>query len=212
LAVSKTATDPDPRSALAALASARGDSLAALSAMLGRNAAYLQQYVRRGSPRVLGERDRRLLSEYLGVSETALGATAEHAAGFRIPKLNVAASAGPGALVDGEIVLGTDTIDPGLARRLGLRDGQAAIIRVRGTSMEPGLFDGDHIVIDTADRMPRAKGGVYVIRIDDAVMVKRVAMVRGVLVATSDNPDAATVPDGAIAVVGRVVWQMREPR
>jgi phage repressor protein C with HTH and peptisase S24 domain len=212
LAVSKSATDPDPRSVIAALASARGDSLAALSTMLGRNAAYLQQYVRRGSPRVLGERDRRLLSEYLGVSETALGATAERAAGFRIPKLNVAASAGPGALVDGEIVLGTDTLDPGLARRLGLRDGQAAIIRVRGTSMEPGLFDGDHIVIDTANRTPRAKGGVYVIRIDDAVMVKRVAMVRGVLVATSDNPDAATVPDGAIAVVGRVVWQMREPR
>jgi repressor LexA len=212
LAVSKTVTDPDPRSVIAALASARGDSLAALSAMLGRNAAYLQQYVRRGSPRVLGERDRRLLSEYLGVSETALGATAERAAGFRIPKLNVAASAGPGALVDGEIVLGTDTLDPGLARRLGLRDGQAAIIRVRGTSMEPGLFDGDHIVVDTADRTPRAKGGVYVIRIDDAVMVKRVALVRRALVVTSDNPDAAAVPDGAIAVIGRVVWQMREPR
>jgi repressor LexA len=212
LAVSKTATDPDPRSVIAALASARGDSLAALSAMLGRNAAYLQQYVRRGSPRVLGERDRRLLSEYLGVSETALGATAERAAGFRIPKLNVAASAGPGALVDGEIVLGTDTLDPGLARRLGLRDGQAAIIRVRGTSMEPGLFDGDHIVVDTADRTPRAKGGVYVIRIDDAVMVKRVALVRRALVVTSDNPDAAAVPYGAIAVIGRVVWQMREPR
>jgi repressor LexA len=212
LAVSKTATDPDPRSALAALASARGDSLAALSAMLGRNAAYLQQYVRRGTPRVLGERDRRLLSEYLGVSETALGATAERAAGFRITKLNVAASAGPGALVDGEIVLGTDTLDPGLARRLGLREGQAAIIRVRGTSMEPGLIDGDHIVVDTADRTPRAKGGVYVIRIEDAVMVKRVALVRGTLIATSDNPDAAAVPDGAIAVIGRVVWQMREPR
>jgi phage repressor protein C with HTH and peptisase S24 domain len=197
---------------LATLAATRGDSLAALSAMLGRNAAYLQQYVRRGTPRVLGERDRRLLSEYLGVSETALGATAERAAGFRIPKLNVAASAGPGALIDGEIVLGTDTLDPGLARRLGLRDGQAAIIRVRGTSMEPGLFDGDHIVVDTADRTPRAKGGVYVIRIEDAVMVKRVALVRGTLIATSDNPDAAAVPDGAIAVIGRVVWQMREPR
>ncbi len=180
--------------------------------MLGRNAAYLQQYVRRGSPRVLSERDRRLLSDYLGVSETALGAPAERAPGFRLPKLNVAASAGPGALVDGEIVLGTDTLDPGLARRLGLRDGQAAIIRVRGSSMEPGLFDGDHIVVDTADRTPSAKGGVYVIRIEDAVMVKRVALVRGALVAKSDNPDAGPVPDGAIAVIGRVVWQMREPR
>ena len=180
--------------------------------MLGRNAAYLQQYVRRGSPRILGERDRRLLAEYLGVSEATLGAPAGRAAGFRIRKLDVAASAGPGALVDGEIVLGTDTLDPGLARKLGLMDGQAAIIRVRGSSMEPGLFDGDHIVVDTADRTPRARGGLYVIRIDDAVMVKRVALLRGALVATSDNPDAAAVPDGAIAVIGRVVWQMREPR
>ena len=210
--MSKIVTDPDPRTALATLAAARGDSLAALSAMLGRNAAYLQQYVRRGSPRILGERDRRLLAEYLGVSEATLGAPTGRAAGFRIPKLDVAASAGPGALVDREIVLGTDTLDPGLARKLGLTDGQAAIIRVRGSSMEPGLFDGDHIVVDTADRTPRAKGGLYVIRIDDAVMVKRVALVRGALVATSDNPDAAAVPDGAIAVIGRVVWQMREPR
>lgn len=205
-------SDPDPRTALATLAAARGDSLAALSTMLGRNVAYLQQYVRRGSPRVLGERDRRLLSEYLGVSEATLGAPADRSDGFRIRKLDVAASAGPGALVDREIVLGTDTLDPTLARKLGLRDGQAAIIRVRGSSMEPGLFDGDHIVVDTADNTPRAKGGVYVIRIDDAVMVKRVALIRGALVATSDNPEAGPVPDGAIAVIGRVVWQMREPR
>ena len=204
--------DPDPRTALATLAAARGDSLAALSAMLGRNAAYLQQYVRRGSPRVLGERDRRLLSAYLGVSEVVLGAPPEEATGFRLPRLAVAASAGPGALVDGEIVLGTDTLDPGLARRLGLKAGQAAIIRVRGSSMEPGLFDGDHIVIDTADRAPRAKGGLYVIRIDDAVMAKRVALADGALVATSDNPAAGPIPEGHIAVIGRVVWQMRAPR
>ena len=210
--MSKTASDPNPRTALATLAAARGDSLAALSAMLGRNAAYLQQYVRRGSPRILGERDRRLLAAYLGVNEAVLGAPPDRVTGFHIRRLDVAASAGPGAQVDGEIVLGTDTLDPGLARRLGLKDGQAAIIRVRGTSMEPGLFDGDHIVVDTADRTPRAKGGLYVIRIGDAVMVKRVALSGGSLVATSDNRAAGPVPDGPIVVIGRVVWQMREPR
>ena len=126
--------------------------------------------------------------------------------------MNVVASAGPGALVDGEITLGTDTLDPGLARRLGLKDGLAAIIRVRGSSMEPGLFDGDHIVVDTADRTPRVKGAVYVIRIDDAVMVKRVALAGGQLVVTSDNPLAGRIPKGRITVIGRVVWQMREPR
>ncbi|MEG8054010.1 hypothetical protein QP185_13485 [Sphingomonas aerolata] len=66
-------SDSDPRAALARLAAARGDSLAALSAMLGRNAAYLQQYVKRGSPRRLAEDDRRLLAQYLGVEDHVLG-------------------------------------------------------------------------------------------------------------------------------------------
>ncbi len=204
-------SDPDPRAALAALAARRGDSLAALSAMLGRNPAYLQQYVRRGTPRILAEGDRRTLAAYLGVAETALGGVPSAAAAFRIPTLDVAASAGPGALVDGEVVIGTDTLDPALARRLGLREGQAAIIRVRGDSMEPGLRDGDHIVVDTADRTPGPRGGIYVIRLDGTTMVKRVTMTGGTLSAASDNPAAPPLPTGDIAVIGRVVWQMRAP-
>lgn len=203
--------ETDPRTALADLATAQGDSLAALSAMLGRNAAYLQQFVRRGSPRTLAERDRRMLAAYFGVDETMLGAIARPAP-FRLPRLDVTASAGPGALVDGEIVLGTDAIDPALAGRLGLRDGQAAIIRVRGDSMAPGLLDGDHIVVDTADRRPGPRGGVFVIRIDSATMVKRVVPGPAGLVVSSDNPEAGAVPAGEVAIVGRVVWQMRVPR
>lgn len=203
-------SDTDPGTALVALAAARGDSLAALSAMLGRNAAYLQQFVRRGSPRMLAERDRRLLADYFGVAEQVLGADERPA--FRLPRLDVAASAGPGALVDGEIVLGAEAIDPALARRLGLREGQAAIIRVRGDSMAPGLLEGDHIVVDTSDTRPGARGGVFVIRIDGATMVKRVAARAAGLVVSSDNPSASAVPSGEVAVVGRVVWQMRVPR
>lgn len=201
----------DPRATLATLAAARGDSLAALSAMLGRNPAYLQQYVKRGSPRRLAEDDRRALSHYLGVAESVLGGDAQETAGFRIVRLAVSASAGPGASVDSEIILGTDTIDPALARRLGLKPGQAAIIRVRGASMEPGLRDGDHIVVDTADRAPGSRGRIYVVRIDDMMMVKRVALTGGRLSISSDNPAADPVPDGDASIVGRVVWQMRAP-
>ncbi len=160
---------------------------------------------------MLAERDRRVLAAYFGVAETMLGAT-EQPSAFRLPRLDIAASAGPGASVDGEIVLGTDMIDPALARRLGLREGQAAIIRVRGDSMGPGLLDGDHIVVDTADRRPGARGGVFVIRIGSAMMVKRVAAGADGLVVSSDNPAAGAVPEGGVDVVGRVVWQMREPR
>jgi phage repressor protein C with HTH and peptisase S24 domain len=42
-------------------------------------------------------------------------------------------------------------------------------------------------------------------------MVKRVAISRGTLTVTSDNPAADAVPAGDVVVIGRVVWQMREP-
>ena len=202
--------DLDPRARLRALAAAQGDSLAALSAMLGRNAAYLQQFVTRGSPRALARGDRRRLADYFGVGEVELGAEPGDA-GFAIPRLDVTASAGPGAFVDDEIVVGAATIDPALARQLGLRDGQAGIIRVRGTSMEPGLIDGDLIVVDLASRSPGARGAIHVIRVEGTTMVKRVRRSGGRLIATSDNPDAPQVT-GEIAVIGKVVWQMRAPR
>jgi len=64
----------DPRTRLAELTQARGLSLAALSARIDRNPAYLHQYLTRGSPRHLDEGDRYVLARLLGVDEVELGA------------------------------------------------------------------------------------------------------------------------------------------
>lgn len=199
----------DPRRRLVELACDRGESLSALSRLLGRSHAYLQQWIARGTPRVLAERDRRVLADYLGVPETELGAAA--AATWRVPRLDVAASAGPGAAVDREALLGLDVISIELARSLALKEGRASVIRVRGDSMTPGLVDGDRLLIDEASRTPDARGGVYVVRIDGALLVKRVRRVGRRLEATSDNPDAPPVSGGAVELIGKAVWQMRVP-
>ena len=205
-------SETDPRAALTACAAASGVSLSALSRMLGRNLAYLQQYVSRGSPRVLPERDRRLLADYFGVAESLLGApVAIPSATVAVPRLAVAASAGPGSLVDREIMLGAEMVDRRLLRQLGVAPDAAAMLRVRGESMEPGLFDGDWVVIDTAVSVP-VRAGVHVVRIDDAVMVKRLTPGTDGVVISSDNPAAAPVPDGRVSILGRVVWQMRATR
>ena len=200
----------DPRTTLIDLAAAGGTSLASLSRMLGRNPAYIQQYVRRRSPRVLEEADIAALARFFGVDPARLGATTAPS-WWRVKRLDIAVSAGPGALIDAEVATGTDLLDPGLARRLGLQPDQAAIVRVRGDSMEPGLRDGDHILVDTADRHPGPRGGIFVVRIDGAVMVKRVALHAGVPRARSDNPLAPPLPDAPVELIGRVVWQMRAP-
>ena len=159
---------------------------------------------------MLDERDRRLLADVLGVDDAALGG-GNGTAMFRIPRLDVAASAGPGALVDAELILGTESLNPALARTLGLRDGQAGVIRVRGDSMEPALRDGDHLVVDVSSRAPGKRPAIYVARIGGALMVKRIARLGTRLVATSDNPAAGPVPDGPVDVIGRVVWRMGPP-
>ena len=83
------------------------------------------------------------------------------------------------------------------------------MIRVAGDSMAPGLVDGDRLLIDEASRTPDARGGVYVVRIDGVLLVKRVRREGRRLLASSDNPDALPVPAGPVEVIGRAVWQMR---
>ena len=63
----------DPRLVLERLCAERGEDFAGLSRMLGRNSAYIQQFVRRGVPKRLGEDERRKLARYFGVSEALLG-------------------------------------------------------------------------------------------------------------------------------------------
>lgn len=202
----------DPRAVLTDAADKRGESLAALSAMLGRNRAYLHQFITRGTPRLLAERDRRLLADYLGLAERDLGGPDGKPAPIRIPRLDVTASAGPGSLVEADVVLGEAALDPVMAARLGLRPDRVRVIRVRGASMEPTLIDGDELYVDAGDRSPQRSGAIFVVRIDDAVMVKRVARTGGALHVTSDNPDADAVPPGRVEVIGRVVWQTRRLR
>ena len=81
------------------------EGFAGLSRMLGRNPAYIQQFVRRGVPKRLKEAERRKLARYFAISESLLGGPAdENGPGGLVPikRIAVRASAGPGALVGGE--------------------------------------------------------------------------------------------------------------
>lgn len=55
-------------------AAMRGESLASLSRLIGRNAAYLQQFIERGTPRRLPEDIRLALAQHWQMDERQLGA------------------------------------------------------------------------------------------------------------------------------------------
>jgi phage repressor protein C with HTH and peptisase S24 domain len=205
----------DSRAVLERLIRERGEDCASLSRLIGRNPAYVQQFIKRGTPRRLAERDRERLARYFGVPETWLGADAarlpETPKLLTVPVLDTAASAGPGAVgEDRRSAAGLGFSEEWLKRLRG-HGGQVglSVIGVRGDSMVPTLSDGDEILVDEADR-ERLRDGIYVLRVDDALLVKRLAREGEGFAVRSDNPLADPVDlSGGVAVVGRVLWAGR---
>ena len=216
----------DPRVALDRLLNDRGIDYARLSQVIGRNPAYIQQYIKRGSPRRLAEQDRARIAAYLGVPEAMLGGPVQRVATparvrgpgmVLVPKLAIGASAGAGASVDGEAIEGEVAFDPKWLRDLGADPRALSIIRVEGDSMAPTLDDGDDILVDGGDAAARLRDGIYVLRMDDVLMVKRVARApgQGRISVISDNPHYRSwddLPMGSVQLVGRVVWTGRRVR
>jgi len=209
---------PDPRARLLQLASQHGASLSGLSELIGRNSTYLQQFVRKGSPRKLEETDRRTLARFFGVAEGELGAPEENSSQIvgksprgdwvDVPRLALGASAGPGALGFEEARIGAFRFAARWLREQGLDPARLSAIRVEGDSMEATLRDGDEILVD---RSPRAlRDGIHVVRAGDALLVKRLDTSRpGVIALVSDNPAYRTLelPPEEVEVIGRVVWK-----
>ena len=209
----------DPRSVLERLCAERGEDFAGLSRMLGRNAAYIQQYVRRGVPKRLKEEERRKLARYFSVSEAMLGGPADLPGREGLVAVNrtaVRASAGPGAIVSEESGRPYFAFDERWLKALtGSPSDKLSIIRVEGDSMAPTLSPGDDILVDLADREERLRDGVYVLRIDDALVVKRIALhpIGGRVTVQSDNPAYPDWPDCDLAslnCIGRVIWAGRK--
>jgi phage repressor protein C with HTH and peptisase S24 domain len=94
-------------------------------------------------------------------------------------------------------------------RRLTANPAALSAIRVEGDSMVPTLADGDDILVDRSPAPLR--DGIYVLRIDGALNVKRLAInpAPGRVAIRSDNPAYPGWPDcdlSTIDVIGRVVW------
>ena len=209
----------DPRLVLEQLCAERGEDFAGLSRMLGRNPAYIQQFVRRGVPKKLGEAERRKLARYFSIPESQLGGPAEDepVAGLvPVKRTPVRASAGPGAIPHEQAGRPYLAFDEAWLKGLTASpSNRLSIIRVEGDSMAPTLNAGDDILVDLGDTGGRLRDGIYVLRADEALVVKRLALHpagRRVTV-QSDNPAYPDWPDCGIEdinCIGRVIWAGRK--
>lgn len=133
-----------------------------------------------------------------------------------VPRSAVRASAGYGAFAQesaGHAYFGFD--ERWLRSLTGSRSDQLSIVRVEGDSMAPTLNAGDDILVDGGDGAARLRDGIYVIRAEDVLVVKRVALhpVGRTVTLQSDNPAYPDWPNcdlDSIHFLGRVIWAGRK--
>lgn len=132
-----------------------------------------------------------------------------------VEKVLARPSAGTGSLeTDGEHA-GLYSFHKSFIRRKGGTQKTMKIFEVTGDSMEPTLGDGDLIMINTQDTAIRT-GHVYLLRIDDELLVKRLETRPGMVVVKSDNPQYRDIEisrsDESVnwEIFGRMVWSCRE--
>ena len=215
------AHDDPARTTLERLIRERGEDYASLSRFIGRNAAYMQQFIKRGTPRRLKEEDRTKLARYFRIDEHLLGGPGLSATADPDTKLvhverhDVGVSAGHGGLGDEgarKLLFGFEESWLRSVCRGSIDD--LSMVRVQGDSMEPTLGDGDDILVDASEAARPIRDGIYVLRRDDALVVKRLAVnpeTRGVTV-KSDNTVYPSWPDlkpDSLRILGRVVWAGR---
>jgi phage repressor protein C with HTH and peptisase S24 domain len=134
----------------------------------------------------------------------------------KIRKVTLRLSAGILGFRTEEIDDGEDTISVGLRwlEKRGFRKEHLIAIDVKGQSMEPNLFDGDTVVINTADKKP-VDGAVFAINYEGEAVVKRMSRDAGDWWLSSDNPDQRRFPrklcrGQECIIVGRVIQKLSE--
>jgi phage repressor protein C with HTH and peptisase S24 domain len=205
-----------PRAVLQGLISRNREDYSSISRLIGRNSAYIQQFIKRGTPRKLAEIDRGILARYFDVDETLLGAPGNWDKATRrlvqIPVYDLSASAGAGSFNEAEAVTGYIGFDNRwLRQQTASEPTSLSLISVTGDSMMPTLFDGDLVLIDCAVPEPTLRDGIYVVRMGETLHVKRVACAPGkdVISLLSDNPIYPCwtgLKRQSVDIVGRVLW------
>jgi Peptidase S24-like len=206
----------DARSTLDQLIRENREDYSALSRMIGRNPSYIQQFIKRGSPRRLGEGDRRTLARYFGVSERLLGGFDSNgnlnSQMLEVPLLEIGCRMHHGIEKPRAAQGNGLAFDKNWLQKItGSNEPDVCAFRVTDDTMEPTIRHNDQALVDLRDGSERLRDGIYLIQIDHAIHIKRVTIspIGEDISIASDNHLYAgweALPRSAVSVVGRIVW------
>ena len=97
--------------------------------------------------------------------------------------------------------------------RNGYRPEKLFAVRVMNGSMEPGLYDGDVVVVNTEAATPK-DGCVFAVNYEGEMVIKRLVRDAGAWWLSSDNPDQRRYPrkvcDEHCILIGQIVHKQSE--
>lgn len=168
------------------------------------------------SDRLTGARDigaelAREIEEKLDLTKYSLDGDEDVSDFVQVARLSVEVGAGPGRPVTVIEELGALQFRRDFLRSVGVSPANAAIVTVKGLSMDPTIKDGAVLLINRHDRTLRA-GNIYAFSWDGEMLVKRFLKKHDVWHASSDNEDKDEHPDIILngpeetLIQGRAVW------
>lgn len=196
----------EPREALDGLISERGETYASISRLLGRNSAYIQQFIKRGSPARLDQSDIALLALHFDVPVEMLGGKEGPTVGQRsIVKVPLLNGTGNDSRSQWRLV------DAAWLGRLCDQPASVAILPIVGEAMEPTLRNGDEIMISRVRFQESVREGLYAIRGSSEIFVRRIAIdpTKNRLTVLTDHPAYPSwqgIQRKGVDIVGRAIW------
>ncbi|WP_066043702.1 MULTISPECIES: S24 family peptidase [Sphingomonadales] len=196
----------EPREALDGLISERGETYASISRLLGRNSAYIQQFIKRGSPARLDQSDIALLALHFDVPVEMLGGKEGPTVGQRsIVKVPLLNGTGNDSRSQWRLV------DAAWLGRLCDQPASVAILPIVGEAMEPTLCNGDEVMISRVRTQESVREGLYAIRGSSEIFVRRIAIdpTKNRLTVLTDHPAYPSwqgIQRKGVDIVGRVIW------
>ncbi|WP_380790784.1 helix-turn-helix transcriptional regulator [Sphingobium xenophagum] len=196
----------EPREALDGLISERGETYASISRLLGRNSAYIQQFIKRGSPARLDQSDIALLALHFDVPVEMLGGKEGPTVGQRsIVKVPLLNGTGNDSRSQWRLV------DAAWLGRLCDQPASVAILSIVGEAMEPTLCNGDEVMISRVRFQESVREGLYAIRGSSEIFVRRIAIdpTKNRLTVLTDHPAYPSwqgIQRKGVDIVGRVIW------
>lgn len=191
------------RITLSALIKERGETFASISRLLGRNPAYVQQFIQRGTPRRLDEGDIAILARHFEAAPSTLGGVDPPPCApgdvVLIPILNANAEESVRAF------------DARLLSRAEVRHSRAAVVQIDDDAMHPTLSAGDEVIVHRLAGGEGLRDGLYALRLDGLIGVRRVSLepVTGRVTVGCDHPQYphwSGVAKRSLNVIGRVRW------